>query len=335
MNFVIVGSNFISDTFLMAAQQVAEFDFYGICSRKKSTAQTFIKKNRYNKPVKIFLTLHDVCSDPQVDAVYIASPNHLHASQAIQCLQAKKHVLGEKPSAANLRELQEVFAAAQTNNCLYMEAFMTSYLPNFQRLKNNLPRLGKIRKFHGRFEQYSSRYDAYLKGNIPNWCRLDYANGALVDIGIYPLALILALWGNPDHIMASAIKLATGVDAAGDMLLTYKQTTTTKQAMINYSKITQGSNISEFQGELGRIEIKEISQLKHMTLILNDGTKEVISLPFEPNIMQYELISFIEEIKNFQPKATPKSQGFSELLMSVMQQVRQQLNIVYPSDCKS
>lgn len=170
MNFVIIGSNFISDTFLTAAQQVSDFNFYGIYSRKFETAQGFINKHQNTAQAKIYLTLEQVCADPQVDAVYIASPNHLHAPQAIQCLQAKKHVLGEKPSATNIFELKKIFMAAKSNNCCYMEALMTPHLPNFQRLKECLPRLGRLRKFHGRFEQYSSRYDAYLEGDTPNWC---------------------------------------------------------------------------------------------------------------------------------------------------------------------
>lgn len=335
MNFVIVGSNFISDTFLIAARQVPGFNFYGICSRKLETAQIFLKKHQNTEQAQIFLTLEQVCADPQVDAVYIASPNHLHAPQAIQCLQAKKHVLGEKPSATNLIELKKIFAAAKGNNRLYMEALMTPYLPNFQQLKKHLPRLGTLRKFHGRFEQYSSRYDAYLKGELPNWCRLEYANGALVDIGIYPLALIIALWGEPSGILATAIKLSTGVDGAGELLLSYDQQGLNKQATISYSKITQGTNVSEFQGELGRIEIQGISQLKYIELILNDGTKEVISLPFDPSVMKYEIESFIDEAAHFTSAAPPKSQAFSLQLLTVIQQVRQQLDIVYPSDVES
>ena len=159
--------------------------------------------------------------------------------------------------------------------------------------------------------------------------------GALVDLGIYPLAVIIALWGKPCRILATAIKLSTGVDGSGDILLSYDEEGLTKQATISYSKITQGSNISEFQGELGRIEIQGISQLKHIELVLNDGTREVISLPFESDFMKYEIKNFISLTKNLNLAIQTKSQLFSQELLEVIQDVRQQLGIVYPSDVES
>jgi predicted dehydrogenase len=334
MNFVIVGTNFISDTFLKAALVTTNFSLYGLCSRKITTANEFLKK--YPKDnlqhTKIFTSIADVCADNLVDAVYLASPNHLHAQQAIMCLNAKLHVLGEKPSASNSHELKQIIAAAKRNKCLYMEALMTTLLPNFSILKKQLPRIGKVRKFLGQYAQYSSRYDLYLKGEIPNWCRTEYANGALVDLGIYPLSIITALWGKPTSILASAIKLATGVDGAGDLILTYNTTANAKQAVISYSKICNGDNISEFQGELGRIEIEFVALLMKLTLILNDGTKEVISEPFDNNSMKYELQHFISLLEQGKTESQINTFEFSEQMMAVMDEARKQIQVVYPGD---
>ena len=240
MNFVIVGTNFISDTFLKAALTTTNFSFYGLCSRKITTANDFLKKHPKNsiQQTKVFHSIEEVCADKLVDAVYIASPNHLHAAQAIQCLNANIHVLGEKPSASNSNELKQIIAAAKRNKCLYMEALMTTHLPNFRILQDQLPRIGKVRKFLGQYSQYSSRYALYLKGDTPNWCLTEYANGALVDLGVYPLSLITALWGKPTSVLASGIKLATGVDGAGDLILTYNLAESAKQAVIGLIQIS-------------------------------------------------------------------------------------------------
>ena len=334
MNFVIVGTNFISDTFLKAALTTTNFTFYGLCSRKMTTATEFLKKYPEGiiRQTKVFHSIEEVCADNLVDATYIASPNHLHASQAIQCLNSSIHVLGEKPSASNSNELKQIITAAKRNKCLYMEALMTTHLPNFRILQDHLPRIGKVRKFLGQYSQYSSRYEFYLKGNPPNWCLPEYANGALVDLGIYPLSIISALWGKPTSVLASGIKLASGVDGGGDLILTYNLAENTKQAVISYSKICNGDNISEFQGELGRIEIELVALLKKITLILNDGTKEIISKPFDDDFMKFELLHFISLIEEGKTESQINSFQFSEQTMAVMDEARKQIQIFYPAD---
>ncbi len=104
MNFVIVGTNFISDTLLAAAQTLNEFTLYGVCSRAKSSGNAFLAKHN-EQQAKVYTDIDQVCADDNVDAVYIAAPNSLHKSYAVACLQAKKHVLGEKPSAAKINSL--------------------------------------------------------------------------------------------------------------------------------------------------------------------------------------------------------------------------------------
>lgn len=329
MNFVIVGTNFICDTFLQGALITNEFNFYGLCSRKKESAQNFLNKYKNHQfNTKIFNNLDEVCSDKKVDAIYIASPNSMHAQQAIQCLNAKKHVLGEKPSAANNEQLQHIINTAKQNDCLYMEAFMTTLLPNFSILKQQLTRIGKLRKYIGQYSQYSSRYQKYLQGDIPNWCKPEFANGALVDLGIYPLGLLLSLWGVPENILARGILLNTGVDGAGDLLLSYSD----KQAVISFSKINHGDNISEFQGELGRIEIKFVALLTEITLILNNGAIEKISLPLADGFMKYELAHFIQLIQENKKESPINSYSFSTQLMTIMDEARHQMGVIYPSD---
>ena len=75
MNFVIVGTNFISDTLLAAANTLSNFNLYGICSRQISSGERFLANHPTNTDAKIFTSIDAVCQDEQVDAVYIAAPN--------------------------------------------------------------------------------------------------------------------------------------------------------------------------------------------------------------------------------------------------------------------
>ena len=327
MNFVIVGTNFISDTLLSAAKQIEDFSLYGVCSREQQTGKAFLAKHDITD-AKVFTSIEQVCQDPLVDAVYIAAPNSLHKHYAVMCLEAGKHVLGEKPSAANSKELAAIIQAAKTHQCLYMEAMMTTHLPNFARLKNALTKIGVPRKYIGQYSQYSSRYDKYKNGERPNTFLPEFANGALVDLGIYPLYILLALWGAPQSVKASGVLLETGVDGAGDVLLNYAD----KQAVISYSKISQGDNFTEIQGEKGRIRIEAVSLLRRMQFIGNDGTVEELSEPFDEHFMRHEVKHFINAVKAGQIESSVNTHTLSKQVMAVLDEARAQLGVVYPAD---
>ena len=331
MNFVIVGTNFISDTLLAAANTLRNFNLYGICSRQISSGERFLANHPTNTDAKIFTSIDAVCQDEQVDAVYIAAPNSLHSAYAIQCLKAGKHVLGEKPSAANSKQLAAILTTAKQHQRLYMEAMMTTHLPNFAHLQAALKKIGTPRKFIGQFSQYSSRYDKYKNGERPNTFLPEFANGALLDLGIYPLYLVIALWGAPRSVHASGVLLESGVDGAGDVLLNYPD----RQAVISYSKISQGENITEIQGELGRIRIEAVSQLKKIEFIANNGQKELISAEFDEHFMKYELNHFINTIEQNQGESSVNTHQLSVDVMQVLDTARAQLGVVYPADLSS
>ena len=77
----------------------------------------------------------DVLSNPEVEAVYIPLPNHLHAEWSIKALNAGKHVLCEKPMALSLSEIAAVEKAANVSNCYFQEAFMVRSHPQWEWLK--------------------------------------------------------------------------------------------------------------------------------------------------------------------------------------------------------
>ena len=328
MNFVIVGTNFISDTLLAAANTLNDFNLYGVCSRAQSSGRAFLAKHPHNTQAKIFTSIEQVCQDQNVDAVYIAAPNSLHKQYAVMCLAAGKHVLGEKPSAANSKELATIIATAKKHQRLYMEAMMTTHLPNFARLQQAMIKIGTPRKYIGQYSQYSSRYDKYKNGERPNTFLPEFANGALVDLGIYPLYLLIALWGAPQNISASGVLLDTGVDGAGDILLNYAD----KQAVISYSKISQGDNITEIQGELGRIRIEAISQLKKVEFIANNGDRELVSIAFDEHFMKFEVNHFMRMVNQGKCESDVNTYQLSKSVMHVLDTARTQLGVTYPND---
>ena len=102
VRFGVVGTNFISDWVIAGARQDERFELVAVYSRTQETADAFAAKHQIPHT---FTSLEEMAKSPLVDAVYIASPNYLHAEQSILCMKHGKHVLCEKPFASNAREV--------------------------------------------------------------------------------------------------------------------------------------------------------------------------------------------------------------------------------------
>ncbi|MCS6036874.1 Gfo/Idh/MocA family oxidoreductase [Klebsiella pneumoniae subsp. pneumoniae] len=113
-------------------------------------------------------SLDELAQSPDVDAVYIASPNSLHFPQTRLFLSHKKHVICEKPLASNLQEVEAAIALARkkiTWCCL--KPLKPPVCLTFLLLKETLAKVGKLRKAFINYCQYSSRYQRYLDGEKP------------------------------------------------------------------------------------------------------------------------------------------------------------------------
>lgn len=326
--FAVIGTNVITSHFLKGAMLVPEFELGAVYSRNSSTAEGFLRKVGHTDGVAIYTDLQALCDDQSINAVYIASPNSFHSSQAIALLNSGKHVLGEKPSASNLEELEKIVQAAKNNNRLYMEALLTTHVPNYTQLKLHLPRIGAPRKYIGQYCQYSSRYDRLKNGETPNTFLPEFSNGALLDIGIYPLYPLIDLWGLPESIQAQSVLLETGVDGSTDLSLNYGD----KQAVVSCSKISNGHNITEIQGELGRIEICFVSTMANIKLHLNTGETEDLTLTQQDAIMCYELQHFIEKLNEGVIESEVNTWQLSRDVLFVMDTARRQVGLLYPAD---
>lgn len=121
IRFGMVGTGFIADWVLAGARQDARFEAVAICSRTQERADAFAAKHGIPHT---FTLLEEMAASPLVDAVYIATPNFLHASQSILCMRHGKHVLCEKPLASNAREARQMVAVARECGVTLMEAMI-------------------------------------------------------------------------------------------------------------------------------------------------------------------------------------------------------------------
>jgi len=145
---------------------------------------------RLNIP-KAYGSYEELLSDPEIDAIYIALPNHMHVSWAIKVLEAGKHVLCEKPIGLSGAEAKDLLMAAQANPQLkIMEAFMYRFHPQWQLSKKWVEegRIGKLKTVQSFFSYYNINPD-----NIRNIA--EAGGGGMLDIGCYCISLSRFIFG--------------------------------------------------------------------------------------------------------------------------------------------
>ena len=140
---------------------------------------------------KAYGSYEELLADPDIDAVYIPLPNHLHVSWTIRALKAGKHVLCEKPIGLNAAEAQKLLDATRKFPHLkVMEAFMYRHHPQWQWAKQKVSegKIGELRTIQSFFSYYNSDPD-----NICN--KADIGGGGLMDIGCYCISFSRFIFG--------------------------------------------------------------------------------------------------------------------------------------------
>lgn len=188
-------------------------------------------------------------ADPEVEAIYIPLPNHLHIPWALAAVQAGKHVLCEKPLALTANDIAPLVAAQANGSCLVAEAFMVRTHPQWQRARKLVQegRIGNVRAFACSFS-----YTNTDTNNIRN--QRDIGGGALYDIGCYPINTARFIMGRePLRVTATCNRdpnttvdrLTTGIMDFGDVHATF----TVGTQHVPYQRV-------QILGTQGRIEIE-------------------------------------------------------------------------------
>ena len=320
-----IGTNFITDWLMEGILELDEIQLTAVYSRNLEKGKQFAAK--YNVE-KVYDNYEEMAKDPEIDAVYVASPTYMHYAHSITMINYGKHVLCEKPVCSNREELDILIKAAKEQGVVFMEAMKNVHSPGFHAMMDNLYKIGTVRRATIQYCQYSSRYDNYKRGIIENAFKPELSNGALMDIGVYVVACMIRLFGAPVSIKASGIKLSNGVDGAGTILMEYPD-------MIGeaiYSKITDSAMPSQIQGEDASMLVQEIENIKDLRIV-RKGVVQSIHFEQSDNILNYETQEFIKMIKT--GMGWEKSREITLETMKVLDEARRQLHIVFPADEKS
>lgn len=199
---------------------------------------------------RAYATYQELLADPEIDAVYIPLPNHMHVPWSIEALKAGKHVLCEKPIALSEEEaLRLVEEASRYPHLKIMEAFMYRFHPQWQRAKQLVDegQIGRLRTIQSFFSYFNVDPQ-----NIRNMA--DIGGGGLMDIGCYPISLSRFIFGAEPLRVFGTIEYDPDlrIDRLGSGILEFEHGT---------SSFTYGTQLVPYQrvnifGTEGRIEIE-------------------------------------------------------------------------------
>ena len=192
----------------------ANCELYAIAGRSEEKVQRYKEEFGFEKA---YVGYEKLLEDPEVTAVYIPLPNNLHKEWVIKALDAGKHVLCEKPLGLNLKEVQEMFEAAEKNHVLLMEAYAYLHTPYIAALRQEVEsgRIGAMDYIETAF--VTSGYTDDIR------IRRQTGGGAMYDLGCYCTTMILSLTDSePEYVKADAEFSEEKIDLFTSALIKFK-----------------------------------------------------------------------------------------------------------------
>ena len=267
-------------------------------------------------------------ADPDIDALYVASPRPFHAEQAILALSHGKHVLVEKAFAMNTAQARAVLDLAAERGLVALEAMWVRYLPYMRVIREWLAE-GRI----GRVRSVAADRSTILSTDPAHRVRaVELGGGALLDLGVYPVAFVQALIGAPVAIVARGRMTDTGVDAAIAAVLEYADGTL---ATITTSLDTAGPNTVIITGERGRIEVLDNAYEWpfHVRLVDVEGTElGSFTASHEGRGMHYQAMELEALVAQGRTRSEVMSPDDTIDVMQIMDEIRRQVGVRYPAD---
>ena len=210
----ILGLGKIAGKFVRNLKVLPDAEIYAVGSRSQDKAAAFAAECGATKAYGSYEAL---LADPQIDAVYVATPHVFHYEHTMMCLERRIPVLCEKPFAMNRAEVAAMINRSREQETFLMEAMWTRFLPSILKAQEIIDQ-GKIGKVTG------IKADFGFKGPEVSSHRLlnpALGGGSVLDIGIYPIFLALLILGKPERIQVSSILGETGVDLDAGILFQY------------------------------------------------------------------------------------------------------------------
>ncbi|MDR3069006.1 MAG: Gfo/Idh/MocA family oxidoreductase [Cellulomonas sp.] len=318
----IIGTGGIAAGFVEAVRRHTRSQVVAVGSRKRDRAERFATANRVPTAHTSYRALVE---DRQVDVVYVATPHSEHRAHALLALAAGKPVLVEKSFTRNAAEAREVFAAAEAAGLFVMEAMWTRFLPHVAALHQiieagEIGQIVNLRADHGQHFGYDPAHRLYDPA---------LAGGALLDLGVYPVAWAHDLLGVPSAVHAVGQRAETGVDGQVSIIAQYGPC---QQASLFTTLWAKTPTTSSISGTEGHVRVAgDFYRPTSFTVTRRDGRIWTFTQPVDQGL-QYEAAEVARCVADGRTASDRMTWQDTLDVLTTMDEVRRQIGVVYPGE---
>ncbi|MBD3183690.1 gfo/Idh/MocA family oxidoreductase [Candidatus Poribacteria bacterium] len=316
----ILGPGNIANQFAKATGVIPDAELTAVGSRSMERANKFADK--YDIP-KRFGSYEDLANDPDVEAIYVATPHPFHKEYTILCLKAGKAVLCEKPFAVNTRQVKEMIECAKTEKVFLMEAMWTRFLPIMVKVREWIAD-GVIGEPRMLTADFGFRSGLNPEGRLFN---PELAGGGLLDVGVYTVAMAYMIFGEPACINSMAHIGETGVDEQAAMVFGYDKG---QIAMLSCAIRTSTPQEARIMGTEGSIYLPGFWHGTSAVLQVSGKEPQNVDMPFKGNGYEYEVMEVMKclEERKLESNIVPLSESLA--IMKTLDEIREQWKLKYP-----
>lgn len=317
----ILGCGHIAGVVADTLNRLEGFRVAAVAARTQERAQEFADK--YNVP-KAYGSYEELLKDEEIELVYIATVNSNHAELAKMCVDAKKPALVEKPFSYNSATATKVIQYARDNHVFIGEAMWTRFVPVIDHLREVIKAgtVGPVR--------YITSTLGYNLRDKERLLKPELGGGALLDLGVYPLQMIVLAAGEMPATMASSmIPVSTGVDGMEVIQMPFPHG---QGATAIVSMMSDLDNRTVIYGTEGRIEIEGTNAPTSLKVFDKDGKQVDEFYPPERQITgyEYQFLAAREAVITEKPETEQMKHIETVQILSFMDALRSTWNLRFP-----
>ncbi|MCK5564133.1 MAG: Gfo/Idh/MocA family oxidoreductase [Planctomycetes bacterium] len=319
----VLATGSIAHKFTEALSSLDDVELTAVGSRSLDNARAFADQYGFKSHHGSY---EELAQNPDVDVIYVSTPNTFHCENTLLCIAHGKSVLCEKPFAINARQTQQMIDAANKSNVFLMEAMWTRFIPVIAEVRKLIAAgtIGDVRSMQADFG-YASRRD--LQSRAFN---LDLGGGALLDVGIYTISLASMVFGAQPATISSVAHLGpTGADEQSAYLFGYDND---RFAQLSSAVATQTQREVHIHGTKGMIKLNAPFWYCTKADVIIDDQTETIEIPLDCNGFEYQArhVNRCLRDQKLQSDIMPQSETLE--IMQTLDRIRADWHLKYPNE---
>lgn len=322
MKIGILGCGVMAETFADTLRQMGEVECYAAASRTLKRAEEFAGKYGFKKA---YGSYEELCADPEVELIYIATPHSSHFDNMKLCIRHKKPVLCEKSFTVNAREAEQIREYAEQEQVFVAEAIWTRYMPSRNMIQEIIDSgiIGDISVLTANLSYPISHKERIMRPEL--------AGGALLDIGVYGVNFAMMHFGTDIERIESSVRMTdTGVDAMESITIFFRGG---RMAVLTHDIYSRSDRKGIFYGEKGYIIVENINNPQSIFVYdTEDRLVRRMDVPKQISGYEYEVLECIDAVRSGEKESTSMPLSDTIKVMEIMDQLRGQWGLVYPRE---